>query len=106
MTKNRRQRRYERMKKLRRERRIFFLVVMAVMLLVAHSAFSKDDVPSEKYCVQAVTVESGDTLWTIASEYKPEGKDLREFVYELADNNGVPDCNIYCGQTIYVPILK
>ena len=106
MSKSRRQRRYERMKKLRRERRIFFLVVMAIMLFMAHSAFSKNDVQTEKYSVQSVTVQKGDTLWTIAAEYKPVGKDIREFVYELADNNGIPDCNIYCGQTIYVPILK
>lgn len=99
-------RRLQRIRKLRRQRRTFFTVVMVIVLMIAHSAFSKSDLSDDRYSVESVRVMSGDTLWSIAAEYKPEGKDLREFVYEIADNNGISDCNIYCGQVITVPVMK
>ncbi|MBE7033324.1 MAG: LysM peptidoglycan-binding domain-containing protein [Ruminococcaceae bacterium] len=97
-------RRLQRIRKLRRQRRVFFLVLTLVLTLMASSVFSSSGNDNEKYIIVSVTVQPGDTLWSIAKEYKPDGKDLREFVYEIADNNGIDDCNIYCGQTIYVPV--
>lgn len=98
-------RRLQRMRKLRRQRRTFFLVLTLILTLMASSVFSNSGNEYDKYTVVSVTVQPGDTLWTIGREYKPAGKDLREFVYEIADNNGIDDCNIYCGQTIYVPVV-
>lgn len=98
-------RRLQRARKLRRQRSAFFMILMVVVVMMAHAAFSKPDNISDEYNVVSVTVESGDTLWSIASEYKPQGKDLREFVYEIAANNGIKDCDILCGQTIFVPIV-
>ena len=99
-------RRLQRIRKLRRQRRTFFTIVMVIVLMVAHSAFSKSNLSDDKYTVESVRVVAGDTLWSIAAEYKPKGKDLREFVYEIADNNGISDCNIYCGQIINVPVME
>lgn len=99
-------RRLQRMRKLRRQRRIFFMVLTLVLTLMASSVFSNPGSESDKYTVVSVTVQPGDTLWSIGREYKPEGKDLREYVYEIADNNGIDDCNLYAGQTIYVPVVS
>ena len=99
-------RRLQRARKLRRQRRTFFLVVMLIVMMIAHSAFSKTDASGDGVRIESVRVEAGDSLWSIASEYKPEGKDLREFVYEIASDNGVTDCNIYCGQILYIPIAE
>ena len=99
-------RRLQRIRKLRRQRRTFFLVLMVIFIMMAHSAFSESNSKPEKYSVVSVTVEEGDTLWSIAREYKPAGKDLRAFVYELADNNGIKNANICVGDTIYVPVVK
>lgn len=97
-------RRLQRQRKLRRQRRAFFMIVLVVILLIAHSAFSNQDTYKSTE-VKSVRVCSGDTLWEIASEYKPEGTDLREFMYEIAASNGIKDCNIVAGQTIYVPVV-
>ena len=79
---------------------------MLIVMMIAHSAFSKTDASGDGLHMEAIRVEAGDSLWSIASEYKPEGKDLREFVYEIASDNGVIDCNIYCGQILYVPVSE
>ena len=99
-------RRLQRARKLRRQRSAFLMVVMAVVVMMAHSAFSKPENIKDEYNVVSVTVQSGDTLWSIAGEYKPDNKDMREFVYEIAANNGIKDCEIVCGQTIFVPVRE
>ena len=94
----------QRARKLRRQRSAFFLVLTILFVMMAHSAFSKQEVKGDEYEVMSVTVQPGDTLWTIASEYKPEGTDLREFVYDIAANNGIKDCQVFSGQTLFIPV--
>lgn len=50
-----------------------------------------------------VPVRSGDTLWNIAAEYRPEGKDLRDYVRLVAAVNGADDYMIRTGQTLRLP---
>lgn len=95
----------QRARKLRRQRSAFFMVLMVVFVMMAHSAFSKQENANKTYEVISVTVQPGDTLWSIAKEYKPKGADLREFVYEIEANNGIEDCEIFSGQTLFIPII-
>lgn len=97
-------RRLQRARKLRRQRSAFFMVIIVIFVMMAHAAFSKSNSAKDEYSVVSVTAQAGDTLWSIAREYKPQGKDLREYVYEIAANNGIKDCNIISGQTIFVPV--
>lgn len=49
-------------------------------------------------------VESGDTLSSIATRYRPEGKSLANFMDEIQKANGITDpSTIRIGQTIRVP---
>ncbi len=95
----------QRARKLRRQRSAFFMVLIVLLVMIAHSAFSKQENINEEYEVVSVTVQAGDTLWSIASEYKPAGTDLREFVYDIAANNGIKDCQVFSGQTLFIPII-
>ena len=99
-------RRLQRARKLRRQRSAFFMIMMVVVMMMAHSAFSKYNDGNEETQVISVVVQPGDTMWTIAAEYMPEDADIREFMYEIAANNGIKDCNIVSGQTIYVPVAQ
>ena len=51
-----------------------------------------------------VTVKSGDSLWSIAEQYCPEGEDLRSFIYEIKKENSLSGSNLAIGQTLFVPI--
>ena len=103
MNTNTKIKRLQRRRKLRRQRSAFFLI-MPLFVMMAHGAFSKQSDVKGEYNVISVRVKQGDTLWTIAQEYKPKGKDLRAYVYEIAANNGLDDCGVRSGQTIFVPV--
>lgn len=96
-------RRLQRARRLRRRRSAALMILTIMLITAAHAAFSKQSTSSESYDVVSVVVKPGDTLWSIAKEYKPSGKNMSEFVYEISSNNGIKDCNIICGQTIFVP---
>lgn len=50
-----------------------------------------------------VTVEYGDTLWTIAKRIAPN-QDPRKVVWEIQEMNDMNKSIIYPGQRIHVPI--
>lgn len=50
------------------------------------------------------TIAPGQTLWSIAREYTPNSKDIRDTIHEIKDLNNMQDSNIYAGQTIKIKI--
>ena len=52
---------------------------------------------------ETVTVESGDTLWTIASSRYPDA-DTREKVFQIQQLNGMSGPTILAGQELRVPV--
>ncbi|MCH5186929.1 MAG: LysM peptidoglycan-binding domain-containing protein [Oscillospiraceae bacterium] len=50
-----------------------------------------------------VSVERGDSLWSIAGEYKPISGDTRAFMQTIAKMNGLSGTTVYEGQVLYIP---
>lgn len=78
-----------------------FITSMTVIIMFLVLTFSftraKENVVYEDY-----TVTAGETLWSIASENKKDGQDVREYIYNLQKLNGLDDCMIYQNQTIKI----
>lgn len=72
---------------------IFILLVISICNL----CFAKAEIETEEYVVSA-----GETLWSIASENKKDGQDIREYIYELRQLNNLEDCVIYPNQVIKI----
>jgi hypothetical protein len=51
-----------------------------------------------------ITINSGDTIWNIAKEYRAENQDIRELVYLIIEVNDIENSIIYEGQEIKIPI--
>ena len=51
----------------------------------------------------AITVESGDTLWSIAQNYVGSKTDIREFIYEIKTLNDLDSSDIQIGQELLIP---
>jgi len=50
-----------------------------------------------------VVVRPGDTLWSIALAYAPEGADVRKYVHALRKANGLEKSLVHAGQTLVLP---
>jgi LysM repeat protein len=55
---------------------------------------------------QCVEIESGDTLWSIAKEYKPDNKDVRQVVYDICEANDMSADDLTVGQKIIIPVYQ
>ncbi len=76
------------------------LVAGLVFATVTAPASAGDDVSTATF--STVTVESGESLWTIAERIAPEA-DPREVVSQLKRLNALEDSALLAGQTIAIP---
>ena len=52
---------------------------------------------------QVITVQSGDTLWTIAKQHIDEAEDVRYMVYKIQSRNVMQSSHIVPGQKLIIP---
>jgi Tfp pilus assembly protein FimV len=71
----------------------------AAMLLVAH--WSAPSSPAPAAGASVVTVQAGDTLWSIARSVAP-GRDPRDVVDQLMASNHLKSASLSPGQTLNV----
>lgn len=82
------------------------LLMVTISLIMIGIFTNKNKVYSTKYEEKyiEVTINKGDTLWSIALNYKPDRYDTREIVYEIMIVNDLKDSNVIPGDIIKVPI--
>lgn len=71
-------------------------------------AWGDDDTVSEQTfaVTERVLVQPGDSLWEIATEYKPNGMDTREYIYQIIQLNDLRGHTLQSGIVIDVPIFS
>lgn len=93
----------------RRGRSVLTAIAFVLGLLVAAAVLLLVDLPAlagtEDAQAVIVTVEAGDTLWSYAEEFAPEGMSEQEFVTEVRTLNHLPTGRVTAGQQIELPAL-
>jgi len=90
------------MNKFKRFMFISILLISMVLftLLFTIKVYSKD-IPQYNY----ITVEEGDTIWSIASNYVDKSNmEIRELVYVISNENSIYNASIYPGDVIKIPM--
>ena len=82
---------------------IFFTMVVLIILLVITSLWIKGKA-MEPVSTINIEVSQGETLWSIAKEYLPENRDIRDFILEIKSINDLNDAGIQAGQYITIPV--
>ena len=82
------------------------LVAVVTICSIVFGAINTQAAPAEitnKYYT-SVQIESGDTLWAIASEYITDDyTDMNEYIREVCSINHISEDEIHAGQYIVVP---
>jgi len=82
------------------------LVFVMSTSMIAFGAFDSDAIEESDY--KTYTVQSGDTLWSIAStmnqEHFDETKDVRKLIYAIRKTNQLDGHTIFIGQDLQLPI--
>ncbi|MEK8128621.1 LysM peptidoglycan-binding domain-containing protein [Paenibacillus filicis] len=93
----------------RRSRLVVLSAVLAGLLLAAGfitmlfgnaDAYAADPQPASH---AFIVVNSGDTLWGIASEFKSPKADIKEYIYEIKKLNGMKNSSLMAGQKLLIP---
>ena len=85
---------------------IIAVVMIATVFLRSTSAQAAPAEVTYKYYT-SIQVESGDTLWDIASEYvSDEYSDVHEYMNEVCTINHISEDEIHAGQYIVVPYFS
>lgn len=83
-----------------------FLAFIAVLILSTYMAFvgvtdAQGDTV-ERY--EIISVNDGDSLWTLAKNHVPKNMDIREYIYHVAKYNDVDPGDLNPGEKIKLPI--
>ncbi len=83
----------------------FFISISMIMIISMSSIFMVVVSAKENSTVSMVPeyVEAGDTIWGLAADYAGE-KDIRDYISEVMDINGLDNANIKPGDLLYFPI--
>jgi LysM repeat protein len=79
-----------------------FIRSMSILVFLVVAIFNISIATSNKTKTISYIVSKGDTLWTIAGEYKADNKDIRQYIYELKQLNNMTNSNIYEGQELKI----
>jgi len=81
---------------------IIVLLIVCSGLIIANAAVSDDVKSDQNKYYTSISIEKGDTLWSIASNYVSGPKTISNYVNDLKEiNNLQTDC-IYQGQSLIV----
>ena len=78
-------------------RSLIVLIFLVISLL--HTSTAKTESQVINY-----QIRKGQTLWSIAREYTPSNKDIRQTIYEIEQINDQDLSVIYPGQTIKIKV--
>lgn len=79
---------------------ILFMLICTVAVKAFESPDTANNIEKEM-----VIIESGDTLWQLATQYKPEKWDTRDFIQVIQEANNMKNSVIHAGEVIAIPIL-
>ena len=79
-----------------------FIRSMSILVFLIVAIFNISIATLDEAETISYTVCKGDTLWTIAGEYKADNKDIRQYIYELKQLNDMTNSNIYEGQALKI----
>ncbi|MBM6830171.1 LysM peptidoglycan-binding domain-containing protein [Anaerotignum lactatifermentans] len=100
----RRRRMVRKSKKARKN--VLVLLTLALIVGLGTIAMGAQGGKEGSVCYESVLIHTGDTLWSIAEEYKSEGEKTEHMIDDILKLNGIKTTKIRSGEHILVPVEK
>ena len=84
-------------------RKMITLSIVTIIIVISGSFLMAGQAEASATEMLTYMVQPGDTLWTIAGQYNPKGKDIRETVFYIKEANALKSSLIQPGQTLQIP---
>lgn len=97
--------RQKRRKRIRTMSKRLAIILFTCMLFTVGITIASERKP-QTIKIVTETVTAHDTLWDIAEKYNKQGVDIRRFVAEIAEFNGLDGYLIHPGDTIEIPLYE
>ena len=91
-------------RKARLRRTVALSVLVLVGAVVAPQAFATDDAATPVE-LNTYTVGSGESLWSIAANLTPEGRDVRDTMDQIVVLNALQSSQLQAGEQLVIPAL-
>ncbi|MBE5950240.1 MAG: LysM peptidoglycan-binding domain-containing protein [Lachnospiraceae bacterium] len=79
-------------------------VILTVMLFLPGKTAAAKNEPTGTYRILSIEIETGDSLWSIATEYFTEDfGSIPSYIREIKRMNGLNSDTLYAGDYIVVP---
>lgn len=78
---------------------ITLIFIIIITFICLSQIVNKEEIETSQI---QYTVSKGETLWDIAKEFKQDGQDIREYIYEVKKINNMTSSMIYEGQVITI----
>ena len=82
----------------------FFSCIFFISLIVFIVAYTANVSGYSEPEYMTVTVQSGDTLWSIAEQYGDDSCDIREYIYNIKKINNMKSSLLVANTSILIPI--
>lgn len=76
-------------------------ITLLLFVTIPGKASNKKEVSYREYFVL-----KGDTVWSIASRFKTEKMDIRDYMYEIEKTNEIKNSKIYENNKLIIPIYN
>jgi cell division protein YceG involved in septum cleavage len=86
---------------------VSYIVILLVIIAIIFFTFA-NHVTADAQHYRAIEVKSGDTLWSIADEYRIQSKEksMQSFIKWVQTENALEADHIRAGQKLIIPIRK
>lgn len=91
-------------------KRLLSVIILSVFLLVVvllfrqhHSSYVAE-ANNEPQRYISIRIEEGDSLWSIASEYKSQATDIKHYMNTIRELNNIQGSVIYASEYLIIPV--
>lgn len=81
-----------------------FLAIVLFLILACLHQCSKKELKVDH--IEGYQIESGETLWSICSKFRPAKMSIEEYIHNVRVLNDEQDCIIYPNDTLQIPIFE